>query len=251
MIVAEGKLLVADAWHHRILVWNRVPTESNQPPDGVIGQDDASQVLPNRGAGPTAKSLYWPYGMAYVAGRFYVADTGNRRVLGWKGIPNGDAEAHLVLGQTDANASDENRGGNIGGDTFRWPHAIAGDENGLWIADAGNHRVLGWRGHPEADRPSDFVLGQESMSEAREWPYDIQGAIAFVFRMGWLAKRGCWRWPIPQTTAFFFGSCRFLKMFLPCQRSDWPDRFCKFRRESLEGCRGQFTLLALRHLHVR
>ncbi len=89
VLVAEGKLLVADAWHHRILVWNQVPTVSNLPPDAVIGQVDASHVLPNRGAGPTAKSLNWPYGMAYIAGRFYVADTGNRRVLGWKGIPNG------------------------------------------------------------------------------------------------------------------------------------------------------------------
>ncbi len=184
VLVAEGKLLVADAWHHRILVWNQVPTESNLPPDAVIGQVDASHVLPNRGAGPTAKSLNWPYGMAYIAGRFYVADTGNRRVLGWKGIPNGDTEAHLVLGQPDANSADENRGGAIGGDTFRWPHAIAGDENGLWIADAGNHRVLGWRGHPEADCSSDFVLGQESMSEAREWPTISKERIAFVFRMG-------------------------------------------------------------------
>ncbi len=111
-------------------------------------------------------------------------------MLGWKGIPNGDAEAHLVLGQTDANSADENRGGAIGGDTFRWPHAIAGDENGLWIADAGNHRVLGWRGHPEADCPSDFVLGQESMSEAREWPYDIQGAHRLRFPYGMASQKG-------------------------------------------------------------
>ncbi len=36
--VFAGKLFVADAWHHRILVWNTVPARSGTLPDYAIGQ---------------------------------------------------------------------------------------------------------------------------------------------------------------------------------------------------------------------
>ena len=51
----------------------------------VIGQVDFDSVQPNRGGEPELTSLYWPFGFALVAGVFWVADTGNRRVLGWRG----------------------------------------------------------------------------------------------------------------------------------------------------------------------
>ena len=46
----------------------------------------------------------------------------------------------------------EDNSGELGDSTFRWPHAIAGDEDTLFIADAGNHRVLGPR--HRAGRPA-------------------------------------------------------------------------------------------------
>ncbi len=189
VLVAEEKLLVADAWHHRVLIWNRVPTESNVPPDYAIGQEDLDQVRPNRGGKPSRRTLYWPYGIAYIDGRLYVADTGNRRVLGWKGIPATNEDAFLVLGQPDAESNDENRGGAISASSFRWPHAITGDAQRLWIADAGNHRVLGWNHHPCKDVPAEIVLGQASMADANEWPYDVQGERRLRFPYG-IASQG-------------------------------------------------------------
>lgn len=184
VIVAEGKLFVADAWHHRILVWDRVPDTSDTPPDWCLGQPALAAVDRNRGGAAAANSLAWPYGLAVVAGRLHVADTGNRRVLIWEGIPSRDEPAAIVLGQPDMHATDENRGGPPGPASFRWPHAIAGDERLLFVADAGDHRVLGWRGRPAADRPADLVLGQPDFTTAAELPHRAQGPARLRFPYG-------------------------------------------------------------------
>lgn len=173
--VAAGRLLVADAWHHRILVWDRVPEHADTPPDWCLGQTGLGDVLPNRGRGVGPDTLYWPYGLAVIAGRLHVADTGNRRVLIWNGLPDRDAPADIVLGQPDMRSAAENRGGPASASSFRWPHAIAGDEALLFIADAGDHRVLGWHGRPAADRPADLVLGQPDFATAAELPHRPQG----------------------------------------------------------------------------
>ncbi len=172
VIVHDGKLVVADAWHHRILVWDKVPTVSDVAPDLVIGQPAACSVEVNRGGDCSADSLYWPFGIAVVGTTFWVADTGNRRVLGWRnGIPHADRPADVIVGQPDATSHDENRGGPAGADSFRWAHDIAGRDDLLLVADAGDHRLLGWTPQPEADRPADRVVGQPDFTSAEEWPY--------------------------------------------------------------------------------
>jgi len=176
VLVHDGRLVVADAWHHRVLVWDRVPEDSGRPPDLVLGQPDPSAAEPNRGGDCSAVTMYWPYGVAVAGGRFYVADTGNRRVLGWSGgIPDSpDRPADLVLGQPGPQAREENRGEGAGPRSFRWPHDIAGTGDLLLVADAGNHRVLGWHPHPEADRDADLVLGQPDFHSTAEFPYGPQ-----------------------------------------------------------------------------
>lgn len=176
-----GRLLVADAWHHRILVWDRVPVVNDTPPDYALGQPDFEAVEPNQGGEARADTLYWPYGFGFAGERFYIADTGNRRVLGWDRFPSPGQMPDLILGQSDAQSRSENRGGPVSARSFRWPHAIAGNDRMLFVADAGNHRVLGWDGRPECDRDADLVLGQRSFTTAIEWPYTTQGPAAMRF----------------------------------------------------------------------
>jgi len=172
VLIHDGRLVVADAWHHRILVWNTVPQTSDTSPDFVIGQSDFVSVEPNRGGGCSPSSMYWPFGIAVVGSSFWVADTGNRRVLGWRnGIPDPDQPADVILGQPDGSSNSENRGGDAGPASFRWAHDVAGNEDLLLVADAGDHRVLGWSGHPAGDREADLVIGQADFAGSEEWPY--------------------------------------------------------------------------------
>ncbi len=183
VLVHDGALLVADAWHHRVLIWDEVPQRGDQPPDRVLGQPDVSSVEPNRGGPASARSMYWPFGIGVVAGWFYVADTGNRRVLGWaRGVPtSAEVPADLVLGQPDTAHRAENRGCGVGSASFRWPHDVTGDADVLLVADAGNHRVIGWRPGPGADGPADLLLGQGDFQSAVEFPYGPQRGDRFRF----------------------------------------------------------------------
>ncbi|MBO0820755.1 MAG: hypothetical protein J2P26_07895, partial [Nocardiopsaceae bacterium] len=195
VLIHDDLLIVGDAWHHRVLVYNGLPETSGAEPDLVLGQDGLGGVEPNRagrsaGAGwsgkegePSASSFYWPFGVAVVGGRFYVADTGNRRVLGWSGgVPSSpSAEPDLVLGQPDEASREENRGGEPTGSSFRWPHALCGTGQTLLIADAGNHRVLGWSPHPDKDTAANLVLGQPGFDTAVEMPYSPQSGETMRF----------------------------------------------------------------------
>lgn len=184
VLVHDGRLIVADAWHHRILVWDTVPRATGTTPDHVIGQPDAELVEPNAGGEPTASTFYWPFGIAVVEGRFYVTDTGNRRVLVWNdGVPQPGQPADVVLGQPTAAARDENRGGPVAAGSFRWPHDVAATgDGGVLIADAGNHRVLRWSALPCTDLPADGVLGQPDFETGTEFPYVSQhGRLRFPY----------------------------------------------------------------------
>lgn len=160
-------LVVADAWNHRVLIWRDAPTHHNTPADMVLGQADFSQNLANRGLQhPTADSLHWPYCVAWDGQRLWVADTGNRRVLMWQGLPTRQGQpADLVLGQRSMECRDENAGHDPDAASMRWPHAICFVGTGLVVADAGNNRLMVWRGVPtQSYTPCDLMLGQHSPS---------------------------------------------------------------------------------------
>ncbi len=157
----EG-MAVADAWNHRVLIWHRAPRSSHQAPDVVLGQADFNANQINRGQDrPDAHTLYWPYGVHWDGQHLWVADTGNRRVLRFNGLPTEQgAPAQLVLGQADFAHRDENAGG-ISTGSMRWPHALAHWQGHLCVADAGNNRILLWTQDPTSNKTdSDLILGQ-------------------------------------------------------------------------------------------
>ena len=87
VLIDAGRLVVADAWNHRILVWEDVPKSNNHPASYVIGQDDIVSNEVNGGGQCSPTSLYWPFGIGFAGSRFWIADTGNRRALGWSQLP--------------------------------------------------------------------------------------------------------------------------------------------------------------------
>lgn len=163
----DGVLAVADAWNHRVLLWYGSP--EGRPADVVLGQEGPRAGAANRGSDrPAADTLHWCYGVTLAGGRLFVADSGNRRVLVWERVPERDgAPADFVLGQSDFDVRDENAGAAASAMSMRWPHAVAWLGDDLLVADAGNSRVMAWRGMPRANgRPCDLVLGQKDFASA-------------------------------------------------------------------------------------
>lgn len=157
------KLVVADAWNHRVLIWNELPKANGQAADVVVGQVDFEHNEPNKvglSQNPSADSLYWCYGVYVHEGQLFVADTGNRRVLVFDEVPttNG-AKANQVIGQ----ASFEER--DYDPENALWPYAVKVSEAGaLLITDTQYYRCLGWKHWKNAlQNKAEIVLGQQDM----------------------------------------------------------------------------------------
>ncbi len=192
--VHGGRLFVCDAWNHRVAVWNALPTEHGTAPDAVLGQPSFEDTTKNRGKDIGPDGLDCPYGIAILDCDLYVADTQNRRVLRWDGVPDGDAPAAAVIGQDDFGAGEENRGRGVGADTMRWPHALATTGRGeLLVADAGNHRVLGFEADNDRRGAADVLVGQDGFDHAFEMPHTAQGPGRLRFPYGLAAddRRVC------------------------------------------------------------
>ena len=116
------------------------------------------------------------------AGRLYVADTRNNRILIWNTIPtSNNAPADLVVGQSDMNSNDSG-GGQTG---LNWPVAVYSDGTHLFVADSCNNRILIWNSIPTQNgAAADIVLGQPDFTHYDEpggaraantliWPWDV------------------------------------------------------------------------------
>jgi len=162
-IATDGeRLILADTWNNRVLIWNSIPTQINQPPDLVIGQKDLYSSQP----GLAADKLNWPVGVATDGKHLLVADTENNRVLIWNEFPTENGEpADLVLGVPDfvtrgkiplPQPNDWEK------KYFRWPWDVFTDGTRVIITGTGVSNVLIWNNFPtENFQPADVVLTEE------------------------------------------------------------------------------------------
>jgi uncharacterized protein (TIGR03437 family) len=143
-------LYVADTGNNRILAWKNASTFSNgKPADLVIGQKDFYSTGAN-GPGITAftTGLNFPSGITVSGPDLYVSDTGNNRVLRFRApftVPAGQQPIpDLCLGQPSFGSRTANApAGAQSEKNLAAPSALRFDRSGnLWVADAGNNRVL-------------------------------------------------------------------------------------------------------------
>jgi len=169
-------IYVADSGNNRVLGFRNASSFSNgQKADIVIGQIDFQSTSPQGpGNGRRNGGLSLPTGLAVDAqSNLYVLDSGNNRVLRFpKPTTQTDQLPDLVIGQLGFTSNSSNFNGiSPQSLTFINPvGAFAGylafDASGnLWIADAGNNRVLRYPaallGPNAKNAPAaDLVLGQ-------------------------------------------------------------------------------------------
>ncbi len=137
-VSADGVYIV-DRSNNRVLFYEGSSTSASR----VYGQSGSfTSMLANNG-GISANSLNTPAGVAVSAGGVYIADADNNRVLYYAGT---STTASRVYGQAGGfTTNDENNGG-LGAASLSGPVGVAVDAGGVYIADAGNNRVLFFSG---------------------------------------------------------------------------------------------------------
>lgn len=165
VLVRGGDVWIADSGNSRVLHYTN-PTTNKPFADRVFGQygDYTRRAKNNDGAGnngccASADNLYNPIGIALdAAGRLYVADWQNHRILRYDAPLTSDTTADAVIGQPDFVSSAFDSGGPAQG--LQLPIDLAMDSLGsLFVADAGNNRLLFYR-NPLGNPFADAVFGQ-------------------------------------------------------------------------------------------
>lgn len=178
-VTPDGKLIVGDLFHHRVLIWNSIPTSDGEPADLVLGQQNFINCAANDQDGdggtdgPEANTLNFPAAVWSDGERLVVADQANSRVLVWGTFPttNGQA-ADIVLGQADfTTTTDLDVTGQSEADAAR---TISRPYGGLWsngeqlfVSMDTDNRVMVWNTFPNANNaPADVVLGQVAFDKS-------------------------------------------------------------------------------------
>src|SRR5579863_10747985 len=155
-----------------VLVWkDSVHFQSGDPADLVIGQPNLQSSAANVDSGaaqkPTSTSLSAPTGIAVDAGgTLYVADSGNNRVLRYQRptAQQGRITPDAVIGQTTFTSSTS---AVVSASSLSAPGGVAVGPNGdLFVADAGNNRVLEYQPSPGTGASAIRVYGQPGMNSS-------------------------------------------------------------------------------------
>lgn len=155
-------MYIADYDNKRIIVHNAVPTSDGENADVIIGQAAVQQEVYNNAEAQAANNFEIPRGIVYDGTQFFVADSGRHRVLVWNGKPTSyNQDADFVLGQgnfsTETAARTQSQLNN--------PTGLCVANNQLWVADAGNRRVLVFDLPITTNQPNaSGVLGQTSFT---------------------------------------------------------------------------------------
>jgi hypothetical protein len=170
-ITPDGKLIVADSGHSRVLIWKSVAELVNgMEAHVVLGQPAFDRCERNAGAtAPSRESMDEPEAIWSDGTRLAVADTFNDRVLLWDEIvtfiPTGQLPSR-VLGQIDF---DSEIASVPAADSLKRPRAVTSNGTHLAVGDNSNNRVLLWDSWPtEMRQPATTVLGQRDMSRNLE-----------------------------------------------------------------------------------
>ncbi|HML17925.1 MAG TPA: hypothetical protein VK419_12920 [Bryobacteraceae bacterium] len=181
--IQNGKLFVADTQNNRVLIWNTIPTKNNQGADLVLGASNfttvpnQNQVTTNEIASST--SMLTPTSVTSDGTHLFVSDLGYSRVLIWNTIPTKIGQpADVEIGQKDfvtavpddateicsSNGVDSNGNPTYPGmcaTTMNFPRFVLSDGTRLFVADAGNDRVLVYNTIPTQNgTAADLIIGE-------------------------------------------------------------------------------------------
>ncbi|MGE0394538.1 MAG: hypothetical protein AB7P67_13315, partial [Vicinamibacterales bacterium] len=136
-IATDGtRLLLADRFNNRVLIWTTLPASEADEPTLVLGQADF--VTNDPGTGPHQMS--WPGAVSVSPqGAVVVADSYNDRLLIWNTFPTRNAQpADVVLTHGD----------------LGWPWGVWTDGSRLAATSTNKSKVLFWNTLPTSGNPA-------------------------------------------------------------------------------------------------
>lgn len=149
-------LFVVDAGNNRVLGFNDFPSGNGQAADFVVGQED----LTSSGSGTTAINMKTPTDAVVAAGKLFVADFNNNRILIWNSIPRSNVPADVVVGQLEFTTVPPSDLPEPTARSFK-SYRIAVSGGKLFASDDFNHRILIWNSIPTQNgAEADVVVGQ-------------------------------------------------------------------------------------------
>jgi len=170
-VASDGvRLAVADTDYNRVLIWNSIPSNNNQPADIVLGQENFTNVSAPRGI--PGQRMRGPQGVWIFGQQLFVADTGHSRILIWNNIPTRSFQpADVVVGQPDFNTYIEldlsRTQIDAKADNLLNPVSVTTDGRRMYVADLAQNRVMIWNSIPTRNgQAADLVLGQPDFNSA-------------------------------------------------------------------------------------
>jgi uncharacterized protein (TIGR03437 family) len=135
-VTSDGqRLFVTDLGHNRVLMWNSIPTQNQQPADLELGQPDMTSSVPNNAFTGTAATSS--------------TDTTNKQSPVMCTVSTGTDPANNPTYPFRC------------GSTLNFPRFALSDGRHLFIADGGNDRILVYNSIPTQNgQPADEILGQ-------------------------------------------------------------------------------------------
>ena len=126
----------------------------------VLGQPDFEKAELKAASATTLRT---PGAIATDGATLAVADSDNNRVLIWRSLPTYNQQpADVVVGQPDFTRAVPNDGGGFSPNnrSLKGPQGVWIQDGRLYVADAGNNRILIWNSIPASNhQPADIVLG--------------------------------------------------------------------------------------------
>lgn len=135
-IATDGtRLLLADRFNNRVLIWTTLPASEADAPALVLGQADFVTNDPGTGT----NQMNWPGAVSVSPqGKVAVADSYNDRILIWNTFPTTNGQpADVVLTHSD----------------LGWPWGVWTDGNRLAATSTSKSKVLFWNTLPSSGNP--------------------------------------------------------------------------------------------------
>ncbi|MDH7518062.1 MAG: hypothetical protein QHH19_06970 [Candidatus Thermoplasmatota archaeon] len=148
-VATDGeKVIVADTYNNRFLIWNKFPTKNGEPADLVLGQDDFTTSSEN----VDQNSICWPWAVWTNGEKLIVTSTRGCSILIWNSFPTkNNQNPDLVLTNNDFGTPR-----NI--ETDGISYLVIGDHNAKGTGRGGNFI---WHSFPTSNVDYDAYVGGE------------------------------------------------------------------------------------------